>query len=167
MRRLSFILTATLLSTAAASAAEPTGEWLVKDKVATIRIENCSGQLWGFVAWEKLPGGVDENNPDPAKRNRPVLGMPIILGMKPADGNKWEGKIYNTQDGRTYPANISLTGPDTLRVEGCLFGFLCGGENWSRVRAEPNPQQRSGARVPPAKDLCSKVAAAAPAQRRR
>ena len=101
-----------------------------------------------------------------AKRSRPVLGMPIILGMKPAQGNKWEGQIYNTQDGRTYPANISLTGPDTLRVEGCLFGFLCGGENWSRVRAEANPQQRGGARVPPAKDLCSKVAAATPAQRR-
>jgi uncharacterized protein (DUF2147 family) len=163
MRGLSLAFAAALVTTVPAVAAEPVGEWLVKDKVATIRIENCSGSMWGFVAWEKMPGGTDENNPDPSKRNRPVQGLPIILGMKPTGANKWEGRIYNTQDGRIYPANISLADPDTLRVEGCLFGFLCGGENWTRVRATPG---RTATRTVPARELCARVADATPSGRR-
>ena len=59
--------------------------------------------------------------------------MPILLGMVAnADGSKWEGEIYNSQNGKTYNAKISLSSPDVLRVEGCVLGFLCGGQNWKR-----------------------------------
>ena len=46
----------------------PIGDWLVKDGYANIRIDNCGGKMWGIVAWEKKPGGVDSENPDPAKK---------------------------------------------------------------------------------------------------
>ena len=49
--------------------------------------------------------------------------------------NKWSGQIYNADDGSTYASNVSVTGPDTLKVEGCV-GALCGGETWTRSRAE-------------------------------
>jgi len=67
----------------AALAAEPTGEWLVEDKIAQIKIENCGGALWGVVSWEAKPGGRDNENPDPALRGRATLGMPILMDMKP------------------------------------------------------------------------------------
>src|SRR6266850_8223003 len=67
------------LGTASALAAEPIGDWLVKDGYAHIRIDNCAGKLWGIVAWEKEPG-FDNENPDPTKKGRPILGMPILLG---------------------------------------------------------------------------------------
>jgi uncharacterized protein (DUF2147 family) len=121
-------------STASASPAEPLGEWAVEGNVAHVQIENCSGRLWGIVSWEKTPGAVDTNNPDPAKRSRPTLGMPILLGMAPAQANRWDGQIYNSMDGRTYEAHISLSSDDVLRVEGCVLGFLCGGQNWTRVK---------------------------------
>jgi len=117
----------------AAPLPDPTGEWMVEKGYATIRIVDCNGQFWGIVASEQNPGGVDKNNPDPRLRSRPTLGMPVLIGMKPSNQNEWSGEIYNSQDGRTYSASISLLGADKLKVQGCVLGFLCGGENWTRV----------------------------------
>ena len=133
----------------AAPAADPTGEWRVEKGYATIRIVDCNGEIWGVVASEQTPG-TDKNNPDPRLRSRPTLGMPVLIGMKPSKPNEWSGDIYNSQDGRTYSASISLLGPDTLKVQGCVLGFLCGGENWTRVGPErtgaAEPAQRPGAK---------------------
>jgi uncharacterized protein (DUF2147 family) len=52
--------------------------------------------------------------------------------MQPSGPNKWSGQIYHADDGGTYASSISVAGPDTLRVEGCV-GALCGGETWTRV----------------------------------
>jgi uncharacterized protein (DUF2147 family) len=123
---------------ASSNAAEaPTGDWLVAKRIAVIRIVDCEGKLWGVVAWEQHPA-LDRNNADPAKRSRPTLGMPVLLGMQPSGPNEWSGEIYNSRDGRTYDANISLAQPNVLRVEGCVLGFLCGGEDWTRVRPGAN-----------------------------
>src|SRR5579885_2279218 len=111
---------------------DPTGEWLVAKRVARIKIVNCNERLWGVVSWETTPG-VDSNNPDPAKRTRPTLGMPILLGMEKVKSNEWKGEIYNSEDGKTYSSSISLLNPDLLKVQGCVLGILCGGENWTRV----------------------------------
>jgi hypothetical protein len=62
--------------------------------------------------------------------------MPILLGLAPSNQPAtWGGQIYNSQDGRTYSGRVSLNGPDTLHVEGCVLGFLCGGEDWHRASA--------------------------------
>lgn len=141
----------------AATPSGPTGDWLVAKRWAIIRIVDCGGQLLGVVSWEMRPS-VDSHNPDPAKRSRPTLGMPVLLGMKMSEPNKWDGQIYNSHDGNTYDANISLSGPDVLRVEGCFFGILCGGEDWTRVTA------RTAAKLPRGAPATSTGPTAAEAQ---
>ena len=108
---------------------------MVEKGYAKIRIVNCNDELWGVVAWEQK-AGVDHNNPDPSKRARPTLGMPVLIAMKPTKPNRWEGEIYNSEDGKTYTSHISLASPDVLQVRGCVLGFLCGGEDWTRVTDE-------------------------------
>jgi uncharacterized protein (DUF2147 family) len=76
---------------------------------------------------------VDDKNHNPSLARRPMIGLPLFSGMRAAGPGKWSGKIYNADDGGTYASNVSMAGPDTLKVEGCL-GAFCGGENWSRVR---------------------------------
>jgi len=125
------VMTASVLTTAAL--ADATGEWLVAERTARIRIADCGGALWGAVSWEADPGGVDEKNPDTAKRGRPTLGMPILLGMKESEANQWVGQIYNSDNGKTYSGGLTLINPDLLRVRGCIFLILCGGENWTRA----------------------------------
>ena len=135
MQRTCLVLAGILLS-AGIACADPTGEWMTQKGYAKIRIENCGTSFWGAVAWEQK-AGVDSKNPDPSKRTRPTLGMPVLLDMKPVEANKWSGQIYNSEDGQIYSSNISLANPDLLQVRGCVLGFLCGGEDWTRVNDPP------------------------------
>ncbi len=126
-------------SLAPALAADPTGDWRVADGVANIRVAECNGSMWGVVAWEKTPGGRDSNNPDVSKQNRPTLAMPILIDMKKQpDVDLWEGQVYNAKDGQFYSSKIKPVGSDQLEIQGCVLGFLCGGETWTRV-AGPIP----------------------------
>ncbi|MBV8791374.1 MAG: DUF2147 domain-containing protein [Pseudolabrys sp.] len=143
-------LFALLLTATAASGDDintPAGDWLVAKKYARIRVADCGGQLWGVVVWETQPG-IDNKNPDPKLRGRPTLGMPILLSMAPSQSNQWSGQIYNSQDGNTYSANISLLNPNTLKVQGCFLGFLCGGENWTRILPNSPEDQRMQVAAP-------------------
>ena len=124
---------------APALAADPTGDWRVADGVANIRVAECNGNMWGAVSWEKTPGGRDKNNPDASKQSRPSLGMPILIDMKKKAGvDQWEGQVYNAKDGQFYSSTIKPVGSDQLEIQGCVLGFLCGGETWTRV-AGPIP----------------------------
>jgi uncharacterized protein (DUF2147 family) len=133
-----------------ASAADPTGDWMVADKVATIRVAQCNGAMWGVVAWEKTPGGRDINNPDAARQSRPTLGMPILIEMKKKPGvDQWEGQVYNAKDGKSYQSTIKPLGTDQLEIQGCVLGFLCGGETWTRAGPPiPSSPANSMANVP-------------------
>ena len=106
------------MTVAPAMAADPLiGDWMVKDGYGIVRIDNCNGKMWGIIIWEKV-AGVDSDNPDPAKKGRPSLGVPILLGMAPTQPNKWEGEIYNTENGKKYSGNISLIDDNSLQLEG-------------------------------------------------
>ncbi len=134
MRRV--VYTGIFLATglAPALALDPTGDWKVADGVANIRVAQCNGSMWGAVSWEQTPGGKDTHNPDVAKQSRPSLGMPILIGMKKKPGvDAWEGQVYNGKDGQYYSSTIKPVDSDHLEIQGCVLGFLCGGETWTRV----------------------------------
>jgi uncharacterized protein (DUF2147 family) len=158
-----FILSVFLQMSFASSAlaADPTGDWRVADNVANVRVAQCNGSMWGVVSWEVQPGR-DSNNPDASKRNRPTLGMPILIDMKKKTGTEsWEGQVYNAKDGQTYSASITPTDADHMEIKGCVMGFLCGGETWSRV-APPIPSSPANSMAKGAKAAGQKTAAATP-----
>jgi uncharacterized protein (DUF2147 family) len=135
---------------ASALAADPTGDWLVADGVANIRVAQCNGSMWGVVAWEKTPGGKDTHNPDASKQSRPTLGMPILIDMKKKAGvDAWEGQVYNAKDGQFYSSTIKPIGSDQMEIQGCVLGFLCGGETWTRagppIPSSPSNSMAKGA----------------------
>jgi uncharacterized protein (DUF2147 family) len=141
--RTTFIIavTAVLLGAPAAHAqgAEPTGVWLTQAGDAKVRVSKCGGGICGVVVGLKEPidpatgkPQLDDKNPNPALRRRPMIGLPLFSGMQPAAPGKWSGQIYNADDGSSYASTVSVTGLDTLKVEGCV-GALCGGETWNRV----------------------------------
>lgn len=122
----------------AQSGGDASGVWLTQAGDAKVRVSKCGGGICGVVIWLKTPidpatgkTQIDDKNPNPSLRKRPIVGLPLFSGMQPSGPNKWSGQIYNADDGGTYASNISVAGPDSLRVEGCV-GALCGGETWSR-----------------------------------
>jgi uncharacterized protein (DUF2147 family) len=126
-------------SARAQSASEPTGVWLTQAGDARVKISKCSGGICGVIVWLRDPINpatgkpqVDDKNPNPALARRPMIGLPLFSGMRPSGPNRWSGQIYNADDGNSYASSVSVTGADTLRVEGCV-GALCGGESWARV----------------------------------
>ena len=132
----------TALPGAAPARAQSDGEvggiWLTQAGDAKVRVSKCGAGICGVVVWLRDPidpatgrPQVDDKNHNPALARRPMIGLPLFSGMRATGPNKWSGQIYNADDGDTYASNVSVAGPDSLRVEGCM-GALCGGETWSR-----------------------------------
>lgn len=151
MARFGFVLVIALLfgaMPALAEGNEPVGVWLTEKGDARVRISKCSSGICGVIVWLKEPidratghPQVDDKNPNPALRTRPVIGISLFIGMRPSAPGKWSGQIYNADDGGTYVSHVTFTGGDALRVDGCV-GVICGGETWTRV-AESKPHSPS------------------------
>ena len=76
----------------------------------------------------------DVHNSNAGLQSRPLLGIPIVLNMKPTGGDKWEGQVYNAEDGGTYTGSFTLTGPNTADLKGCVMGgLICKGQTWTRT----------------------------------
>ncbi len=119
-----------------AQAADPNGVWLTEDGAAKIKVAKCGASVCGSVVWLKEPNDTsgkpktDTNNVDASKRSRAIIGVPIVLSMKPDGADKWSGKIYNAEDGKTYDGSLTLAG-NTMKVRGCVSVF-CKTKTWTR-----------------------------------
>lgn len=144
-RAAAILIAATLVALAAtslavAAPADPSGTWRTEDGRARVRVETCGpagDRLCGFIVWlqdagRDGKGGADRNNPDPAKAGRPLLGHQIMLGLSPNRDSRYEGRIYNAEDGKAYDVTVWLAGPGDLKVKGCLL-FFCKTESWTRA----------------------------------
>ena len=122
-------------------AADPLGTWHTEEGKATVRIAPCGPALCGTIIALKEPNDpatgkpkTDQNNVEAGLRSRPVIGVQIVLGMKPSGANKWAGQVYNAEDGKTYSGNLTFTGGASLQLQGCaLGGLVCKGQTWTKT----------------------------------
>jgi uncharacterized protein (DUF2147 family) len=114
--------------TFAALAADPTGSWLYQGM--TVSVTNCGGLCATIVALREPNDSrtgkpkTDSQNANASKRNRPLVGVQIFTGMQPQGANKWTGRLYNYEDGKSYDASVFLEGANTLKMQGCVL-FVC------------------------------------------
>lgn len=124
-----------------AMAASPLGTWYTADNDSQVRIVNCGGALCGNLVWLKTPidpdtgkPKLDKHNADTSKQSRPLIGVPIVLAMKPSGPNVWSGNVYNASDGKTYTGSFTLTGDNTADLKGCVMTILCKSQTWTRAK---------------------------------
>ena len=124
------------------SAGDPRGNWLTENGRAKVAIANCGPALCGNIVALKEPNDpatgkpkTDANNADAAKRTRPMIGVQIVIEMKPGGtADKWNGQVYNADDGKTYSGSITLVNAMTLNLQGCaLGGLICKTQTWTRT----------------------------------
>ena len=124
-----------------ALAADPTGTWYTGDKDSQVRITNCGGALCGTLVWLKEPNDpatghpkTDKNNADASKQSRPLLGVQIVLSMRPSGTDQWSGSVYNASDGKTYSGSFTLTDANSAELKGCVLAVLCKSQSWTRAK---------------------------------
>ena len=73
----------------AQSAGEPTGVWLTQAGDARVKVSKCGGGICGVIVGLKDPVDpatgkpqVDDKNPNPTLKKRPMIGLPLFSGMK-------------------------------------------------------------------------------------
>lgn len=118
------------------------GVWLSADGTGWIKIELSSNGPVGSIAGsadesaDRKPSDKDVLNPDPALRDRLLLGLTIMDGFTNAGGGRWKnGKIYDPNSGKTYKCKLTLIDENTLELRGYIgFSLLGRTETWTRRR---------------------------------
>jgi uncharacterized protein (DUF2147 family) len=144
---LAVLLLATLIGIVPArSQADPSGIWLTQAGDARVQVSRCGSGICGRIVWLRDPidsrtgqPQVDDKNANPALAQRPIIGLSIFSSMQQIAARKWSGRIYNADDGQTYDANVTLQSAQSLEVQGCVGGVLCGSEMWTWFAAAPAP----------------------------
>ena len=81
---------ASVSAEAAAQEPSPFGVWLTKNGKSHVELYQCGAQLCGRIVWLREPNlrdgkpARDLNNPDPAKRQRPILGLEFLYSFAKA-----------------------------------------------------------------------------------
>ena len=123
---------------AGAHAAQPiAGHWVTENGHAVVTVAPCgaapvsTNRLCGRVSRVLIavPGGpaTDINNPDPALRKQPIVGMAVLSGFTDA-GDDWRGRIYDPESGKSYKS-VVVREPGGLKVQGCVLMF-CRTQHW-------------------------------------
>ena len=124
---------------APALASEATGVWKMANGKVTVKVSPCGGNLCGTVVALKKPRDdkgrprLDKENPNPALRQRPVIGLTILSNMKQRGNGYWVGTIYNPDDGNTYSSQMELQNPNTMKVNGCVAAVFCKSMTFVRI----------------------------------
>jgi len=110
------------------------GLWNNQEKDARIEIYHCGEKYCGKMFSLKEPNcpegsteGVsgtlklDHNNPDPALRKTPIIGLKIMQDFVYDGDNKWvSGKVYDPTSGKTYSGKMTLVSPNQLNLRGFI-----------------------------------------------
>lgn len=143
MRSVFTALIVLLIAAIPASADGIQGLWFTTDDKSKVEVRDCDGLLCGNIVWLKNPNGSngqplhDGNNEDPSMRERPIMGLPILLGLAPKDDNLWAGQVYSPEEGQTFDVELKLVKANLIEITGCgLGGLICQTRPWKRAPAD-------------------------------
>lgn len=117
------------------------GRWKTIDDltgkaISVVEIFEKHGKYYGKVVeiYDAKSRGKTCSNCDGEDRNKPILGLTVIKGLK-KDGDEYVGgKILDPKHGKLYKCYITLEGPNKLKVRGYIGVTLLGRtQYWHRI----------------------------------
>ncbi len=118
------------------------GKWKTIDDIsgkekAIFEIYEKAGKIYGRVLEILDPKHRKEicSQCDGENKNKPIVGMTIMHGLK-KDGNEYNsGSIMNPENGKIYRCSIVLESKDKLKIRGyILFPLLGRTQYWLRIK---------------------------------
>lgn len=117
------------------------GSWANPNGEDHILIYKKGNKYFGKLDWIKHPNDeqgnpkTDKNNPNPALRSRPDLGLELLKDFVYDGDNVYtDGTVYDPKNGKTYSCKMTLDG-NNLKIRGYIGISLFGrSEVWTRVK---------------------------------
>ncbi len=135
------VITALMIPALSAHAQQaPVGRWKTFDEGKPRGIVEIQQASDGSLAGRVVKVLDLEHGPNPlcvkcrgAGRNKPIVGMVTLRGLKPDGKGRWSGgSVLDPENGKTYKAKLELLdGGRKLGMSGCI-GFLCRQQVWTR-----------------------------------
>lgn len=115
------------------------GVWFNTEKTAQIEIMENENEMIGKLVWIQQDQGdetfTDLVNSDTSLRNRPLMGLTILKGLKYNNGIWSDGEIYDPESGISYNCELQLKKKDILEIKGFLGdSWVSRTVEWSRVK---------------------------------
>lgn len=103
------------------------GKWQTEEKNLIVQVYKVDDEFKAKIVWfsdkgdtKKMDEWTDKKNPDPALRDRKILGMNVLekLVYSP-ETNSWEnGMIYDAKNGRHWNSSAYIEKDGKLKVKG-------------------------------------------------
>lgn len=107
------------------------GLWYNHSGKGAVEIRPCGDtgneakRLCGFIVWLRDPNGrngrplTDGYNSNPAKRGRPICGLPVLGDLQRSSAGGWDfGWVYDPEQGSSFDAAIVAKSADRLVMTG-------------------------------------------------
>ncbi|RIV23936.1 DUF2147 domain-containing protein [Fibrisoma montanum] len=114
------------------------GQWYSEDRNQKYEVFQSGATYSARLIWMAEPNHpdgspkLDENNPDPAKRRQPLVGMTVFWGLTYRNGSWVNGKTYSPRQGRTADCSVRLRSNNELELTGSV-GFVKRSRIWKRA----------------------------------
>ncbi len=121
------------------------GVWLNEEKDCRIKVYREGSKYYGKIVWldgMDEPGWkpvLDDQNPDPEKRKRPLLGLMLLTNFEyDKKVDDWRsGEIYDPRSGKLYKCFMKLNPDLSLKITGYIGAQWMGlGEStrWTKYK---------------------------------
>jgi uncharacterized protein (DUF2147 family) len=145
MKILTLIVFVLFTATASYSAVsgDVLGVWKTDGGDSQVELFRCGEKVCGKIVWLKVPQYIDISDgplgqtkvnlksPDPAQKNRPIVGLQVIKELTPGGVKRWVGgTCYDPESGKSYKCTMQQTESGRLELRGyigiALFGRTFG-----------------------------------------
>jgi uncharacterized protein (DUF2147 family) len=119
------------------------GKWMTISGNCMVEVYKQNAEYKAKILWfddkgkKSMNDWMDVKNPDPALRNRRLLGMEVLHGLHfDPDENEWvDGVIYDATSGKDWDSVAWLTDDNLLKVKGYwVFKFISETKTFKRVK---------------------------------
>jgi hypothetical protein len=120
------------------------GSWMSGGWRIRLEIGKEQDGYFGILAEGLENGERDSANPDPGRRERPILGIRLFDGLRYRSGAWSGGRIYDPESGKSYSLILHLTPDGTLDMHAYLgLRWIGMSQRWSRLeeRADFNAEK--------------------------
>jgi uncharacterized protein (DUF2147 family) len=110
------------------------GTWLNQEATGKVQIYKEGDKYFGKLVWLRTPldsvthqPRTDKENPDPALKSTPLIGLINLKNFTFNGKDEWSGgTIYDPKHGKTYKCYIQFESQNKLKIRGYIGVSLLG-----------------------------------------